>query len=115
MNENTTIRHGIVEAMNDIANLIYKTTDPMQLHYLKTQYNQLYSQLNDVLFTDMTAVFNSKVYLDAVKGLNVLSQQAKQATNQINHTAQVIQTAANVIGKIAQIFAFLASLGVMVG
>jgi hypothetical protein len=115
LKQNTTIRHSLVDAMNDLAKLSYQVNDPVQIEVLKTQYDQLYTLFNHVIWTDMQAAFNSKEYKDAVNGLNKLTQEARQAADEINHTAKVIQTTANVIGKISQVFVFLASLGVKVG
>lgn len=115
LKQNTTIRHGLVEAMNDLAKLSYQVNDPVQRDVIKAQYDQLYTQFNHVIWTDMQRAFNSKEYKDAVDGLNILTQEARQAAKDINRTAQVIQTTANVMGKISQVFVFLASLGVKVG
>lgn len=115
LKQNTTIRHSLADAMNELAKLSETVIDPIQRDVIKKQYKQLYLLYDQVIWTDMEAAFNSEEYKDAVNGLNELTEEAQQAADEINHTAEVIQTTANVMGKISQVFVFLASLGIKGG
>jgi ABC-type transporter Mla subunit MlaD len=98
---NTTIRSGLVDSINELTKALHATSDIDQKFQLRLDIKSLFKSLDKVITAELIA--GTPAFEDALQSLNSLAVEAKEATDDINKIEALISKTSDVIAKIENV------------
>ena len=96
-----TLRQHIVDAINDLTQLLELCEDPDQRQALRLKIRELFIQLDEIIVAKIDN--DSHAFSEAITALQTLSTQAQEAAEDLEIVATTLSKAADVIEKISKL------------
>lgn len=98
---NETIRGNLVDAINELNKLLEVCNNENQKFEIRIKIRELYQRLDRAIVATLDAT--STEFAEAITALKLLTGKAIEAKNDIDKVAEVIDNAAEAIGKVEKL------------
>ena len=98
---NETIRNGLVDAINEMTQLLEVCEDSNQEFDLRIKIRELFQKLDRVIVTMLDS--ETIEFIEALKSLKELTKKAKEAKKDLEKVTETIKKAAEAVGKVEKL------------
>lgn len=96
-----TVRSSLIDAINEMTQLLEKADDANQQFEIRLKIRELYHKLDRVIISTLT--YGSDDFIAAIEAIDELTKQAKSAKKSIDKIPETIKSANKAIKKVEKL------------